>query len=88
MVIDELSSLRTAFPVLLKITLTITVSTAHCECSFSALKRIKKYLRSTMTQQQLVDLAILSIVTELSKNLSLDNVVNQFTFMTKTEGCT
>ena len=91
-VIGKLSPLRTAFPVRLKsiqihVTLTIAVSTAHCECSFSALKRIKRYLQSTMTQQQLVDLAILSIVTKLSRNLSLDNVVNQFTFTTKTEGC-
>ena len=80
-VFHELTPLRTASPVLLKsiqIALTIAVSTAHCECSFSALKRIKSYLRSTMTQQRLVDLAILSFENELSKNLSLDNVVNQF----------
>ncbi len=80
-VLRELSPLATAFPVLVKsiqIALTIAVSTAHCERSFSALKRIKSYLRSTMTQQRLVDLAILSIEKELSKNLSLDNVVNQF----------
>ena len=80
-VLRELSPLRTAFPVLVKlvqIALTIAVSTAHCERSFSALKRIKSYLWSTMTQQRLVDLAILSIEEELSKNLSLDNVVNQF----------
>ena len=80
-VLRELSPLRTAFPVLVKsiqIALTIAVSTAHCERSFSALKGIKSYLRSTMTQQQLIDLAILSIKKELSKNLSLDNVVDQF----------
>ena len=77
-VLRELSPLRTAFPVLVKsiqIALTIAVSTAHCERSFSALK---SYLRSTMTQQRLIDLAILSIEKELSKNLSLDTVVDQF----------
>ena len=80
-VLCEFSPLRTAFPVLvksIKIAVTIAVSTANCERSFSALKRMKSYLRSTMTQQRLVDLAILSIEKELSKNLSLDNVVNQF----------
>ena len=91
-VIDELSPLRTAFPVLLKsiqITLAIAVSTAHCECSFSALKCIKRYLQSTMTQQRLVDLAILSIVTELSRNLSLlTMLLTNLLSMTKTEGCT
>ena len=80
-VLRELTPLRTAFPILVKsiqIALTIAVSTAHCERSFSALKRIKSYLRSTMTQQRLVDLAILSIEKELSVNLSLDDVVHQF----------
>ena len=80
-VLRELSPLRTAFSVLVKsiqIALTIAVSTAHCERSFSALKRIKSYLRSTMTQKRLVELAILSIEKELSNNLSLDNVVNEF----------
>ena len=41
-VILELSLLRIAFPLLtklLQIALTIVVSTAHCECSFSALSR-------------------------------------------------
>ena len=80
-VLHELSPLRIAFPVLVKsiqIALTIAVSTAHCKRSFSVLKRIKSYLWSNITQQWLVDLAILSIEKELSKNLSLDNIVNQF----------
>lgn len=80
-VLCELSPLRTAFPLLVKliqIALTIAVSTAHCERSFSVLKRIKSYLRSTMTQKRLVNLALLSIEKELSQNLSLDDVVHRF----------
>ena len=80
-VLLELSSLRIAFPLLtklLQIALTIVVSTAQCERSFSALKRIKTYLRSTMTEQRLIDLAVLSIERELSKQISLDQVVNEF----------
>ena len=72
-ILRELSPLRGAFPSLVKliqIALTIAVSTAHCERSFSTLKRIKSYLRSTMTQQRLVNLAILSIEKELSQGLS------------------
>ena len=88
-VLRELSPLRTAFPVLVKsiqIALTIAVSTAHCERSFSALKRIKSYLRSTMTQKRLVDLAILSIEKELSNNLSLETMLSTNLLpMTKTE---
>ena len=77
----ELRSLRSAFPTLirlLQIALTVVVTTAHCERSFSALKRIKTYLRSTMTEQRLVDLAVLSIERDLSGLLSLDEIIDTF----------
>ena len=80
-VFRELVRLKDAFPTLLKaihIALTIAVSTAECERSFSALKRIKTYLRSTMTEQRLTDLAILSIEKELANDISLDDVVDLF----------
>ena len=76
-VLHSLSPLRTAFPVLVKliqIGLTIAVSTAHCERSFSPLNC---YLRSTMSQH-LVDLAILSIEKELSQKLSPNDVTAHF----------
>ena len=50
-VFKEILPLKEAFPTLLRIlqiTLSICVSSASCERSFSALKRIKTYLRSTM----------------------------------------
>ena len=68
----ELLPLKAAFSTLIKaiqIALTICVSTAQCERSFSSLKRIKTYLRSTMTEQHLTDLAILSIENELTMEL-------------------
>ena len=80
-VLQAIYSLKEAFPTLLKllqIALTIAVSTATCERSFSALKRIKSYLRSTMSEQRLVDLAVLSIEKDLSQQLSLEEVINQF----------
>ena len=80
-VLTELLPLREAFPELVKllqISLTIAVSTAECERSFSCLKRIKSYLRTTMLEQRLVDLAILSIEKELSQDLSLDEIVDKF----------
>ena len=80
-VLKELSPLRVAFPLLVKLiqlSLTIAVSTAQCEHSFSALKQIKSYLRSTMAQDRLVGLAVLSIEKDISKDLSLDKVVDQF----------
>ena len=51
--------------------MTIAISTAHCERSFSALKRIKAYLNSMMGEQHLSDLAILSVERELSGTLDI-----------------
>ena len=73
--------LKDAFPELfrlIRISLTIAVNTAHCERYFSALKGIKTYLRSTMSEQRLIDLAILSIERELSNSISLDEVIDTF----------
>lgn len=80
-VLQEVYQLRAAFPTLVKllqIALTIAVSTAECERSFSALKRIKTFLRSTMSEQRLTDLALLSVEKQLSQRLSLDKVVDRF----------
>ena len=44
-----------------RILLTISVTVASAERSFSKLKLIKSYLRSTMSQERLSGLAILSI---------------------------
>jgi len=63
---------------LLQIALTIIVSTASCECSFSALKRIKSYLRTTMTDERLANLATLSIEKDVCKMISLDSVIDKF----------
>ena len=73
--------LKTAFPNLVKLlqlSLTIAVSTAECERSFSALKRIKSYLRSTMSIQRLSNLTVLSVERKLSESLSLDEIIDLF----------
>ncbi|XP_040197560.1 zinc finger MYM-type protein 1-like [Rana temporaria] len=62
----------------LKIFLTICVSVASCERSFSKLKLIKNYLRSTMGQARLSDLAMLSVESELAKCIDFDEVVHNF----------
>ena len=74
-VLREVYPLKLAFPTLLKllqIALTIAVSTAECERS---LKRIKTFLRSTMPEQRLTDLALLSIEKQKAQNISLDEVI-------------
>lgn len=80
-VIDVISTLKAAFPELLKllnIALTIAVSSASCERSFSSLKRTKTYLRTTMGQERLNNLSILSIEKDISAHISLEQVVDKF----------
>ncbi|XP_053569321.1 LOW QUALITY PROTEIN: zinc finger MYM-type protein 1-like [Bombina bombina] len=62
----------------LKLFLTICVSVASCERSFSKLKLIKNYLRSTMGQSRLSDLSILSIESDLAKDIDFHEVINNF----------
>ncbi|XP_047140917.1 uncharacterized protein LOC101239212 [Hydra vulgaris] len=61
-----------------KIILSICVSVASWERSFSKLKLIKNYLRSTMGQSRLSDLAILYIQCEFVKSIDFDNVIDKF----------
>ena len=61
-----------------RIYLTIPVTVAFAERSFSKLKLLKTYLRSTMTQERLNGLAILSIESEFLKNLDYRKIIEDF----------
>jgi len=59
--------MRCAFPDIVKfiqLVLTIPVSSAQAERSFSCLKRVKTYLRSTMSDRRLNNLCVISIEKE------------------------
>ena len=71
---DVFPNLRIA----LQILLTIAVSIASCERSFSKLKLILSYLRASMGQQRLVDLAILSIERETLESTDFDDIIDKF----------
>lgn len=58
--------------------LTLPVTVASAERSFSKLKIIKNYLRSTMTQERLSGLSLLSIENERAKKLDLNEVIKVF----------
>jgi len=62
----------------LRILLTMPVTVATEKRSFSKLKIIKNYLRSTMKQERLTNLSIISIEREISKNLDITDIVNEF----------
>ncbi|XP_071739068.1 uncharacterized protein [Rutidosis leptorrhynchoides] len=61
-----------------KILLTIPVTVASAERSFSKLKLLKNYLRSTMTQERLNGLAILSIESGFLSNIDYDKIIEDF----------
>ncbi|RLU15917.1 hypothetical protein DMN91_011674 [Ooceraea biroi] len=64
--------------IMLRLFLTLAISVASCERSFSKLKLIKNYLRSTMTQLRLSNLAILSIEQTMTNRLSFDDAIKDF----------
>lgn len=75
-----------AFPQILKLcelTLTIPATSASTERSFSALKRIKNFIRNSTGQERLSSLALLSIEKELVQEISrqqrfYDDVIDEF----------
>lgn len=62
----------------LQIFLTLPVTVATNERAFSKLKIIKKHSRSTMGQQRLSNLAILSIEHKIVKTVNFDRVIKRF----------
>ena len=62
----------------MRIAMTLPVSSATCERSFSSMKYIKNYLRNKMTDQRLSSLAILYMCRERTALLDPDAVVAAF----------
>ena len=78
------NDLHRAYPNLEKlyrIYLTVPISSAQAERTFSRLKQIKSYLRSTMSESRLSNLALLFIEREISEKANFNNVVETFARM-------
>ena len=72
--------LQDAYPnceIALWIFLTIPVTEASCEQSFSKLKIIKNYLRSSIGQERLSGLPIISIENGITETLSYERIINE-----------
>jgi len=61
-----------------RIMLTIPVTVASAERSFSKLKLLKSYLRSTMTQERLNDLAMIALESDMLEKIDYERIVEDF----------
>ena len=61
-----------------RVLLTILVTVASAERSFSKLKLLKSYLRSTMTQQRLNDLATIALESGLLEKIDYEHIIEDF----------
>ena len=79
--IIENASLATSYPnvcTAYMMYLTVPVTAATAERSFSKLKLIKNFLRSSMSQERLSGLSLLSIEHERAKTLDFRKAIKQF----------
>ena len=63
---------------LIRIFLTIPITSVTAECSFSALKRTNTYLRNTINQERLSSISIIHIEKELAQTIEIKNVIDKF----------
>ena len=80
-VLDYLKMMDSCFPnvwIAYRILLTIPVTVASVERSFSKLKLIKSYIRSTMSQERLNGLAILSIEKHMLEQIDFNSLIINF----------
>ncbi|XP_025205083.1 uncharacterized protein LOC112601595 [Melanaphis sacchari] len=76
--IYELDSICPNLITAYRLFLSMPVTVASEERSFSKLKLIKTYLRSTMSQERLTNSAIFSIENEITKNIDFEDVIEDF----------
>ena len=64
--------------IILCIYLTLPVANMEGERSFSALKRVKNYLRSSLTQDHVCDFCITAIEKSVTKSISYEDIIDKF----------
>ena len=80
-VFKELYELKSLIPDVVKffeIFLSLPVSTASCERCFSAMARVKNFLRNRMTDERLSNLCVLAIEKNETKNIDKDALLEKF----------
>ncbi|KAL4112057.1 hypothetical protein QTP88_015905 [Uroleucon formosanum] len=80
-ILSLLKKMMGSFPntyIALRIILTIPVTSATAERSFSKLKIIKNYLRNTISQDKLSKLALISIENKIAESLDYNDIIDIF----------
>ncbi len=73
-VIDTFANVKTS----LRLFLTLPVTNCTGERSFSALKRLKSPLRTSINDDKLSSLALMSIERDITQKLDYEDVINEF----------
>ncbi|KAK2413157.1 zinc finger MYM-type protein [Trifolium repens] len=58
--------------------MTIPITVASAERSFSKLKLLKSYMRSTMSQERLNGLALIAIENPLLEDIQYEDLIDEF----------
>lgn len=77
-VISEELKLYPNLQTVVRLALTLPVSSATCERSFSAMRRVKNYLRSTMQQDRFSALSLLNIESDIARNIDIPQLIEEF----------
>lgn len=64
--------------IFLQVALTLPISSATCERSFSAMRRIKTWVRTSMVQDRFSNLAILHIEKDITKIINNVSILDEF----------
>ena len=75
--VAELKNFPNLFKVL-QLVITLPISSATCEQAFSAMRRARNYLLSTMTEDRFTSLSLLQIEGELSSSIDAHDVVAHY----------
>ena len=63
---------------IMQLAMTLPVSSATCERSFSAMRRVKNYMRSTMLQDRFSALASLHIESDMARKIDIKQLIDEF----------
>lgn len=66
------------FTKVLKLALSLPVGTATCERTFSAMRRVRNWMRTTMAQDRLSSLSLLYIESDITKRIKPEEMVEKY----------